>query len=132
LGVGWRESALLTLLARDGTADIDFLRRLKSKFASPMIPTPWATADEIQKMVAAQVLVPDSTVTYELYGRMDEPDDRSSWRRTSRRSRPSRCARPCSSRRRPQPRTQRSQPPGSPQASRWPAVAAGAQAVAAA
>lgn len=72
LGVGWREVALLTLLARDGTADIDFLRRLKSKFANPMLPTPAATADEIQKMIASSVLVPDSTVTYELYGRMDE------------------------------------------------------------
>ena len=71
-GMGWREVALLALLARDGDADIDFMRRLRCKFANPMLPTPAATADEIQKMIASQVLVPDSTVTYELYGRLDD------------------------------------------------------------
>lgn len=69
---GWKEVALLALLARDGTADVDFLRRLRCKFANPMLPTPAATADEIQKMIAAGVLVPDSAVTYELYGRLDD------------------------------------------------------------
>jgi hypothetical protein len=69
---GWKEVALLTLLARDGEADIDFYRRLRCKFANPMLPTPSATSDELQKMIAAEVLVPDSPVTYELYGRLDD------------------------------------------------------------
>lgn len=69
---GWREVGLLCLLARDGNADADFLRRLKCKFANPSIPTPAANADDIQKMIAAKVLVPDSSVTYELYGRLDD------------------------------------------------------------
>ena len=71
LGQGWKEVALLSLLARDGDADIDFLRKLRCKFANPMLPTPAATADELQKMIASGVLVPDSSVTYELYGRLD-------------------------------------------------------------
>ena len=72
LGTGWKEVGILTLLARDGSVDLDFVRRLRSKFANPMLPTPAATADEIQKMVASKVLVPDSSVTYELYGRLDD------------------------------------------------------------
>lgn len=71
-GRGWKGVAELVLLARDGDVDRDFLRRLKSRFANPMLPTPAATADELQKMIAAKVLVPDSSVTYELYGRLDE------------------------------------------------------------
>ena len=71
-GAGWKEVALLTQLARNGTVDVDFLRRLRCKFANPMLPTQSATADEIQKMIAAGVLVPDSSVTYDLYGRLDD------------------------------------------------------------
>lgn len=71
-GQGWREVGLLALLARDGAVDPAFARRLKCQFANPMLPTPAATADEIQKMVAANVLVPDSSVTYDLYGRLDK------------------------------------------------------------
>lgn len=71
-GRGWKEVAVLALLARDGDVSTDFIRRLQCKFANPMLPTPAATADEIQKMIASGVLVPDSTVTYELYGRLDE------------------------------------------------------------
>lgn len=71
-GRGWKEVAALALLARDGAVDQDFLRKLKCKFANPMLPTPAATADEIQKMIASGVLVPDSTVTYELYGRLSD------------------------------------------------------------
>jgi len=72
LGQGWKEVALLAQLARDGKADIDFMRRLRCKFANPMLPTPAATADEIAKMIDSEVLVPDSSVTYELYGRLDD------------------------------------------------------------
>lgn len=71
-GRGWKEVAMLALLARDGDVDTDFMRRLQCKFANPMLPTPAATADEIQKMIASGVLVPDSTVTYELYGRLTD------------------------------------------------------------
>ena len=71
-GLGWKEVALLSLLARDGKADRDFMRKLRCRYANPMLPTPAATADEIQKMIASEVLVPDSSVTYELYGRLDE------------------------------------------------------------
>jgi hypothetical protein len=71
-GQGWKETALLVQLARDGKVDPDFQRRLRCRFANPMIPTPGATSDEIQKMIAAKVLVPDSAVTYELYGRLDD------------------------------------------------------------
>lgn len=74
-GVGWKETALLCLLARDGDADTDFLRRLKCNFADPYTPTRAATADEIVKMVQAEVLVPDSTVTYDRYG-LDDNEQR--------------------------------------------------------
>jgi hypothetical protein len=71
-GLGWKEVALLTLLARDGDVETDFIRNLRCRYANPMLPTPAATADELQKMVAAKILVPDSSVTYELYGRLDD------------------------------------------------------------
>lgn len=74
-GVGWKETALLCLLARDGDADIDFMRRLKCHFADPFTPTRAATADEIVKMVQSEVLTPDSTVTYDRYG-LDENEQR--------------------------------------------------------
>lgn len=74
-GVGWKETALLTLLARDGDADIDFMRRLKCSFADPYTPTRAATADELQKMLASGLLVPDSSVTYDRYG-LDENEQR--------------------------------------------------------
>jgi len=73
--VGWKEVGLLTLLARDGDADIDFMRRLKCHFADPFTPTRAATADEIVKMVQSGVLVPDSSVTYDRYG-LDETEQR--------------------------------------------------------
>lgn len=64
----WREVALLCFLARDGKADTDFMRSLQPRFADPSPPTRAATADEIQKYVAAKVLVPDSEVTYRRAG----------------------------------------------------------------
>lgn len=72
MGAAWKEVGLLCLLGRDDDVDLDFYRRLRCRYANPMLPTPAATADEIQKMVAAGVLVPDSGVTYELYGRLDD------------------------------------------------------------
>ncbi|AEJ95318.1 portal protein [Mycobacterium phage LittleLaf] len=74
-GLGWKEVALLTLLARDGDADTDFIRRLKCRFADPYTPTRAATADELTKMIQVGLLVPDSTVAYERYG-LDETEQR--------------------------------------------------------
>lgn len=71
-GLGWKEVALLAMLHQKGSVDVDFMRRLRCKFGNPMLPTPSSTADELQKMIAAGVLVPDSTVTYDLYGRLDD------------------------------------------------------------
>lgn len=67
-GMGWREVGLLCVLARDGSADFEFFRTLKPRFADPATPTKAATADELQKMVASGILVPDSKVTYDRYG----------------------------------------------------------------
>lgn len=72
-GMGWKEVGLLSLLARDGDADIDFMRRLRCEYADPSTPTRAATADEISKLIAAKVLVPDSAVTYRRVG-LDEMD----------------------------------------------------------
>lgn len=67
-GVGWREVALLSLLARDGQADTDFMRSVRCAFEDPSTPTRAATADEVQKLTASAVLVPDSAVTYRRVG----------------------------------------------------------------
>ena len=69
-----KEVGLLCLLARDGVdgVDIDFVKRLRCRYMNPVMPTPAATADAIQKYIAAGVLVPDSNVTYELTGMIDE------------------------------------------------------------
>ncbi len=74
-GVGYKEVALLTLLARDGRADTDFMRRLKCRFADPYTPTRAATADELTKMIQVGMLVPDSSVAYDRYG-LDETEQR--------------------------------------------------------
>jgi hypothetical protein len=74
-GLGWKETALLCLLARDGDADTDFMRRLKCRFADPYTPTRAATADELAKMIQVGLLVPDSTVAYNRYG-LDENEQR--------------------------------------------------------
>lgn len=74
-GVGWKEVALLALLSRDGSADTDFMRRLKCKFADPYTPTRAATADELAKMIQVGLLVPDSAVAYDRYG-LDENEQR--------------------------------------------------------
>lgn len=73
-GMGYKEVGLLSLLARDGAdgVDVDFVKRLRCRYGNPMMPTPAATADELQKMIASGLLVPDSNVTYELYGRLDD------------------------------------------------------------
>ena len=74
-GVGHKETALLCLLARDGDADTDFMRRLKCRFADPYTPTRAATADELTKMIQVGLLVPDSTVAYNRYG-LDEQEQK--------------------------------------------------------
>lgn len=73
--VGYKEVGLLSLLARDGDADTDFMRRLKCQFADPYTPTRAATADELAKMIQVGLLVPDSSVTYDRYG-LDENEQK--------------------------------------------------------
>ena len=72
MALGWKEVALLVQLGRGRDVSRDFMRKLRCRYANPMLPTPAATADELQKMIAAGVLVPDSHVTYDLYGRLDD------------------------------------------------------------
>lgn len=74
-GTGWKETGLLCLLARDGDADTDFMRRLKCQFADPYTPTRAATADELTKMIQVGLLVPDSSVAYDRYG-LDENEQK--------------------------------------------------------
>lgn len=74
-GVAWREVALLILLNRNGDVDRDFMRGLTSLFADPSTPTRSATADEIQKYIAAGALIPDSSVTYRRMG-LSEQDQK--------------------------------------------------------
>ena len=74
-GMGHKETALLCLLARDGDADTDFMRRLKCRFADPYTPTRAATADELTKMIQVGLLVPDSSVAYDRYG-LDEQEQK--------------------------------------------------------
>lgn len=62
---GLKEVALLSLLVKDGgdlmPADI---RDIQVDFRNPATPTRAAEADETQKLVAAEVLPPQSTVTW--------------------------------------------------------------------
>lgn len=63
---GWREVALLAILARDGTDGIsaDDMRTVFPEFRDPSMPTRAAQADATQKLVAAEVLPPRSRVTW--------------------------------------------------------------------
>lgn len=63
---GWREVALLAILARDGAdaVSIDDMRAIQPEFRDPSMPTRAAQADATQKLVAAEVLPPRSRVTW--------------------------------------------------------------------
>lgn len=67
-GLGWREVAYLSLLFRDGSVDPDVFRQVGSKWRDASTPTRAAAADEATKLIAAEVLKPDSTVTYDRVG----------------------------------------------------------------
>lgn len=66
-GLGWLEVARLALLVRDGRIPDEF-RQVSVKWRDASTPTRSATADEATKLVAAQVLPPDSSVTYDRIG----------------------------------------------------------------
>lgn len=67
-GLGWREVAYLSLLFRDGSVDPEVFRQVGSKWRDASTPTRAAAADEATKLIAAEVLKPDSTVTYDRVG----------------------------------------------------------------
>lgn len=67
-GLGWREVAYLSLLLRDGSVDLERFRQVASKWRDASTPTRAAAADEATKLIGAQVLPPDSTVTYDRVG----------------------------------------------------------------
>jgi len=63
---GWKEVALLALLRKHGpdAVSTDDLRNIRPLWRNPAIPTRAAQADEAQKLIAAKVLPPNSSVTY--------------------------------------------------------------------
>lgn len=67
-GVAWREVAYLSLLMRDGVVDPEVFRTVGVNWRDAATPTRAAAADEAQKLIAAQVFPPDSTVTYDRIG----------------------------------------------------------------
>src|SRR5699024_4722436 len=60
--------ARLMLLARDGSVDTALLLQLRSKWRPTTAPTPSAAADAGMKLVSAQILPPDSQVTWDRIG----------------------------------------------------------------
>jgi hypothetical protein len=67
-GMGWREVAHLALLIRDGVVNLGDVRKATPKWRDAAIPTRAAAADEVMKYVAAEVLRPDSPVTWDRAG----------------------------------------------------------------
>lgn len=67
-GVAWREVAYLSLLMRDGAVDPEAFRTVGVNWRDASTPTRAAAADEAQKLIAAGVFPPDSTVTYDRIG----------------------------------------------------------------
>lgn len=67
-GLAWREVAYLSLLLRDGVVDPDAFRQVGTKWRDASTPTRAAAADEATKLIGAEVLPPDSTVTYDRIG----------------------------------------------------------------
>ena len=62
-GRSWMEVARLALLVRDGEIPADFNSRVTAEWQSAATPTRAATADEVTKLVGANILAPDSVVT---------------------------------------------------------------------
>lgn len=67
-GTAWLEVARLALMIRDGGVDQDLFRQVNVKWRDAAIPTRAASADEAVKLIGAQVLPPDSSVTYDRIG----------------------------------------------------------------
>ncbi|MUL47595.1 phage portal protein [Mycobacterium sp. CBMA293] len=67
-GLAWREVAYLALLFRDGSVDPEVFRQVGAKWRDASTPTRAAAADEATKLIGAQILPPDSTVTYDRVG----------------------------------------------------------------
>ncbi|KAB7755207.1 phage portal protein [Mycolicibacterium mucogenicum] len=67
-GLGWREIGYLSLLFRDGSVDLERFRQVSSKWRDASTPTRAAAADEATKLIGAEVLPPDSVVTYDRIG----------------------------------------------------------------
>ena len=67
-GRTWLEVARLALLVRDGEVPPDFYQRVSNRWRDAATPTRSAAADETTKYIAAGVLPPDSTVTYDRMG----------------------------------------------------------------
>lgn len=65
---GWRQVAYNALLWRDGRVDLDKLSRVQPNWDNPATPTPSAAADEALKLISAEVLLPDSDITYRKVG----------------------------------------------------------------
>jgi hypothetical protein len=66
--LAWREIAYLALLLRDGSVDRKVFREVSPKWRDAATPTRAAAADEASKLIAAKVLPPDSTVTWDRIG----------------------------------------------------------------
>ncbi|MFE2997993.1 phage portal protein [Nocardia sp. NPDC059246] len=75
-GQAWREVGYLALLARDQTVNPDDFKRIGVKWRDAATPTRAAAADEAMKLVSAQILTPDSGVTYDRVGLSPEDQER--------------------------------------------------------
>ncbi|BBZ65808.1 hypothetical protein MINS_12370 [Mycolicibacterium insubricum] len=71
-GQAWLEVARLALMMRDAKFDPTQMRRLGVSWADAATPTRAASADEVAKLVAAEVLPPDSPVTWDRIGLSDQ------------------------------------------------------------
>lgn len=67
-GLCWREVGYLALLVRDGAVDPDAFRRIDVKWLDASTPTQAAAADGALKLTSANILPPDSRVTYDRIG----------------------------------------------------------------
>lgn len=67
LGRAWREVAYLSLLTRDGSVPDEF-RSINTRWRDAATPTRAAAADEAVKLVGANILPADSSVTYDRIG----------------------------------------------------------------
>lgn len=74
-GLAWREIGYLALLLRDGSVDPEAFRQVGVKWRDASTPTRAAAADEATKLIAAQVLPPDSVVTYDRIGLSQQEQD---------------------------------------------------------